>query len=109
MSEFDKLLQFINNAPQCTMFSEEAKRSLVQNLLNNGVKVPPVKIGDFLWTDIGETEFVIMQTEVTSVRESKEGYDIWLNLGTKDYHITEEDIGKTFFYTEEEANATLLP
>lgn len=65
------------------------------------IKVPLVRVGDYLWTDIGsDGDVIIDKVKVTSVCETEKGYDICLN----GYRITEEDIGDEFFRCEEEAN-----
>lgn len=109
--ELKKLFDILKKSPMLSHkpLSDGALLALAQDLIDNGVKVPPVKVGDYLWTDVGEDEIIIDKIRVMTVTETENGYDICLGEGLgKDYRITEKDIDNgVFFRTEEPAKKIL--
>lgn len=83
-------------------FTEEFLGELADKLLNNGIVVPPVKVGDaifriddkqvFDWWDVEHIE--IYADEIVYIDDSGNQF-------------TEEDIGKTVFTSREEAEKAL--
>lgn len=90
--------------------SDLSKRALAEELYNNGVRIPPINVGDYLWTDVGEDdEVVIGKVKVVSVTQTENGYDICLGEGLgENYRITEEDIDNGDFFRTEELAQTHL-
>ncbi len=68
---------------------------LADHLLANGVIVPPVKVGDKVYTYLSELRLLIDEHEVLEVSTQR----IWIDSNWYDY----DDIGKTVFLSREEA------
>lgn len=68
---------------------------LADYLLANGVIVPPVKVGDKVYTYLSELRLFIEEHEVLEVSTQR----IWIDSNWYDY----DDIGKTVFLSREEA------
>ena len=102
------------NANGCKLCLYEAYKpfcistAIADNLLKNGVIVPLVKVGDPLFTvaKVG----VIIEHEVIQIRISDKGvvFDcISKTLHGKDFCFSNDLIGKTVFFTHEEAEKAL--
>lgn len=104
-----RLTELINES-RVVRLNDYSQRGLAEELYNKGVRIPPVNVGDYLWTDVGqEDEVIIDKVKVVSVTQTENGYDICLGEGLgENYRISEEDIDTdTFFRTEELAIAKL--
>ena len=76
-------------------------------LLANGVLVPPLKIGDTVYS-IKDSALFIHSIEVTDVQFNKYGYDFIGMTKNGTYKCFEEDdIGEAYFFTLEEAEKAL--
>ena len=81
---------------------------LADHLLANGVIVPPCKVGDKLYEVIDDEELFITELTVTEVGTKVVFYSGY--VPPKDdihYHIPIDEIGKTYFFTREEAEKAL--
>lgn len=107
MSERERLVELIGNipiggVPFKARFSKSVIEKITDQLLENGVIVPPVKVGDTVYHfgysfDVEKIE--ILQDE-TIYRCG--------NPGTDDYMaFCESDIGKTVFLTKQSAEKAL--
>lgn len=104
-----RLTEMINES-RAVRLNDYSQRGLAEELYNKGVRVPPINVGDYLWTDIGEEdEIVIGKVKVVSVTQTEFGYDICLGEGLgENYRITEEDIDNGDFFRTEELAQTHL-
>lgn len=105
----ERLTKLIKEAQERYIYAEEQ----AQYLIDNGVIVPPCKVGDTVYIiDDGDegAEPYVLDVLVTAI-----GYDIggfWITmslpLGMKmSAHIGERSFGKTVFLTREEAERAL--
>lgn len=77
-------------------------------LLSEGVIVPPCKVGDKLYEVIDDEELFITELTVTEVGTKVVFYSGY--VPPKDdihYHIPIDEIGKAYFFTQEEAEKAL--
>lgn len=114
----DRLIELVNEAKE-QYFNDVTDRTetdyIVECLLDNGVIVPPCKVGQtiFFYTCVcdkeGEEKFDILEGEVISFSLPKEG--LWgycrYKCGLTYWHLVEKDFGKTVFLTREEAEQAL--
>ena len=79
-------------------------------LLENGVIVPPVKIGQSIWTAENFTDNVPREGYITVIEyDCNSSYDFWTSFGKipLSAEFSFEEIGKTVFLTREEAEKAL--
>ena len=82
--------------------------TIADYLISNGVIVPPCKVGDKLYEVIDDEELFITELTVTEVGTKVVFYSGY--VPPKDdihYHIPIDEIGKTYFFTREEAEKAL--
>lgn len=98
-----RLTEMINES-KVVRLNDYSQRGLAEELYNKGVRIPPINVGDYLWTDVGqEDEVIIDKVKVVSVTQTENGYDICLGEGLgENYRITEEDIDNDYFFRTEE-------
>lgn len=106
MTQREKLIELLENAPAAPN-GERNVATLADHLLENGVIVPPCKVGDTVYSIVEGID----QIFVGEVYEGFFGrYGIALRSTRKGYltlSFTEEDIGKTVFLSREEAEKAL--
>lgn len=114
MTERERLIEILNNAPKSLRYED-----LPDYLLANGVIVPPCKVGDRVWElcrcDDGMYRiFPMTVTKISpygSVRWIKDKEPtVWNIYATSDYTYMYKDFydfGKTVFLTKEEAEKAL--
>lgn len=107
----DKLINLIQSAVGgCARNWAEV---IADHLLDNGVFVPPCKVGDVVYIiDEGDecTEPYVLDVTITTIGYDIGGFWITMNLplGFKmSAHIGERSFGKTVFLTREEAERAL--
>ena len=100
--EREKLLELLNNGYYESFSKNKGIDSyktfsdfLAGYLLANGVIVPPVKVGDKVYTHWMEVKPCVEKHEVLEVSTQR----IWIDSNWYDY----DDIGKTVFLSREEA------
>lgn len=101
MIQREKLIEIIGNAPA----SVDCIVAEADYLLANGVVVPPCKIGDHVFWIHGGT---ITECRVNRIQINRNG--IFICLRSKKSHgafCVDLCIGKTVFFTREEAEAAL--
>lgn len=114
----DRLVELIKQARQRTKNANcdiERNMLFADHLIENGVIVPPVKLGQtiFILEDIGiQTlpEIVPLNVYRINFTVSEDGLDCHIVCVTETrsiQHIKGEDIGKTVFLTKEEAEQKL--
>lgn len=111
MTQREKLIELLEPFA-ADGFDYYSKEDVADFLLENGVIVPPCKVGDTVYI-IDEPDFD--EPYVLDVTTTDIGYDIggfWITmnlpLGLKmSAHIGERSFGKTVFLTSEEAEAAL--
>ena len=111
----DRLIEMINKAkdeypsvPLVNGCKQDFAVFLADHLLDNGVIVPPCKVGDTVWFPMetnGECEEYVDVGKVFAIGID-ERHTMWISAryesGLKYYH-TSDDVGKTVFLTREEA------
>lgn len=110
----DRLIELIDNFIHCVnvkeWYSEELDEKLADYLIENGVIVPPCKVGEVLFT-IDNQEITITQINVFIKRYNPISYTFesqyTINNGIYPYFFSEYEIGKTVFLTKEEAEKAL--
>ena len=106
MTQREKLIELLENAPAAPN-GERNVASIADHLLENGIIVPPCKVGDTLYSIVEGID----QIFVGEVYEGFFGrYGIAFRSTRKGYlalSFTEEDIGKTVFLSREEAEKAL--
>lgn len=121
MSEKEKLIEILNNTKiQCytfgDLFYEYLIEEIADQLLENGIIVPPVKIGQTVYYIFdGFIEPCTVEVIFLSDYEDKDGNctymaDIHFDRADCPYTVAEiyfTDIGKTVFLTKEEAEKAL--
>lgn len=102
----DRLSDMIQNAVGgCAKYWADC---IAEKLLANGVIVSPCKVGDKLYEVIDDEELFITELTVTEVGTKVVFYSGY--VPPKDdihYHIPIDEIGKTYFFTREEAERAL--
>ena len=98
-----ELLEKKDQMPFCT-YKEEARW-----LLENGVIVPPCKVGDKVYTIFGGGDIEALKVTYTKTEESTEFVYRYYDARNKFLNISFSDrsIGKTVFLTKEGAEAKL--
>ncbi len=77
---------------------------VAETLLEKGVEVPLVNIGDKLWTDVGEDEICVDTVEVVGLDKTAEGTTVRMKYGTMCFSCDESQLEKQgFLFTEKEA------
>ena len=84
-------------------FTEEFLGELADKLLDNGIVVPPVKVGDKVWL-ISENGSYVYDTDVEIVFCDRDG--CYIETIQNDV-FTDEDFGKTVFTSREESEKML--
>lgn len=121
MSEKEKLIEILNNTKiQCytfgDLFYEYLIEEIADQLLENGIIVPPVKIGQTVYYIFdGFIEPCTVEVIFLSDYEDKDGnctYKADIHFDRADCPYTEAeiyftDIGKTIFLTKQEAEKAL--
>ena len=92
----DRLIELLDKN---YIFAED----IADYLLENGVIVPPVKVGDVVWL-ISDNGQYVFDTDVEIVFCDRDG--IYIETIRNDV-FTEVDFGKTVFLTKEEAEVAL--
>ncbi len=117
MTERERLIELIKNG----FFTKSVYEALCTNkrkacdfladyLLENGVIVPPVKIGQSIWTAENFTDNVPREGYITVIEyDCNSSYDFWTSFGKipLSAEFSFEEIGKTVFLTREEAEKAL--
>ncbi len=93
-------------------FTDYALYSICDDLIENGVIVPPCKVGQIVYiiVDFDTEEPYVMDVEVVELGQSKNGQwvTVDLPLGLKiNRYISWDDIGKDIFLTKEQAEQKL--
>ena len=108
--------QLMSSKMNWKQFVEAVYSHIADNLLANGVIVPPCKVGDAVWlvckiyADVeGVEKHSIFKGEVSSVSSEPEG--LWAYCRYEDgltfWHKCVEDFGKIVFLTKEDAEQAL--
>lgn len=109
----EKLIELLN-----TMIDENKDKNITTEimadyLIQNGVIVPPCKVGDIVYEvcDIESVHRRILEMEVLVIELSSDKEVVYLKA-TKKYlynygNVTFDDFGKTVFLTKEEAERAL--
>ena len=115
----DKLIRLIMECSTYTPNYEEQARLhaeyLAQHLLNEGVIVPPVKVGQslFILEDIGIrtlpeiVPLTVYNLAFTVFEEGIKSHIVCITKSRKVRHIKGEDLGETAFFALEEAEKAL--
>ena len=117
----DRLIELLNKkydhfCDQCGVNKDSHyTESLADYLLENGVIVPPCKVGDVIFfvdmvcNEEGEEELGMSIGKVVSFSIQKEG--LWMYCRYEDgltyWHLVDDELGKTVFLTKEEAEKAL--
>ena len=121
MAERDRLIELIKQAKKHTKnANSDIGRNMIfaEHLLENGVIVPPCKVGEVVWIN---TKFGTLKARVTEITQTIDNkfsvhivYDLMYcykqHINTQGYVGYLEDkfeFGKTVFLTKEEAEAKL--
>lgn len=119
-SERQRLVELLKKTPLCNrdfelQYSDGTIEIFADYLLDNGVIVPPCKVGAKVFfvheicDESGDEHLDIDTGEVISLSLQKEG--IWLycryETGLTFWHKVEKELGVEFFFTREEALAKL--
>jgi hypothetical protein len=87
---------------------------IADHLLSNGVIVPPCKVGDrayYLTTEDTEKELNVTDIFCGYVQSlAFDGYQVWIAVKYINglyYHHRQQDVGKSLFFTKEEAEKAL--
>ena len=119
MTEREKLMELLSKAPLGNyplgeQFSNGTVEKIADYLLENGVIMPPVKIGDMVWdNDFGHpqgydvTGFDVGRTMDNEVEHSELFVYCESWGGTITFSFPVSAIGKTVFLTREEAEKAL--
>ena len=96
----DRLIGLLKNAPLLDILTDEEDWEISADyLLENGVIVPPCKVGDSIYR-CGDPIKAIYEWEIEHIEIS--ACEI-VYIDDSDNEFTDEDIGKTVFLTREEA------
>ena len=112
MTERERLIELINQAQAKSddNFGMTNSEQMADFLLENGVIVPPVKIGQSIWTAENFTDNVPREGYITVIEyDCNSSYDFWTSFGKipLSAEFSFEEIGKTVFLTREEAEKAL--
>ena len=116
MTERERLIELIVNAEnevfRAFPYTNSTKRieMVADFLLENGVIVPPVKVGQSIWTSENFTDNVPREGYITVIEYDCNGsYEFWTSFGEipLSAEFSCEEIGKTVFLSREEAEKAL--
>ena len=103
----DRLIYIMNDIVYYSVAEE-----LADHLLENGVIVPPCKVGDKVWLikslNWQQTEWGIKEGKVSMIQQKADKswkFRVTENHSVQDYTV--DSIGKTVFLTKEEAEQAL--
>ena len=105
MNQRDRLVELI----QRVQYMGGLEKRLADYLLDNGVIVPPCKVGDKVYIPSGDEEFYWVDVyKVKYFYCSSKGINrFYIECGTMGNNFRPKDIGKTVFLTREEAEKAL--
>lgn len=116
MTQREKLIELLENAPAAPN-GERNVATIADHLLENGVIVPPCKVGDKVWfLNIYPSicmyrnfvyEAMVVRVYVEHDNELTLAIRVKNEWGTIEYQRIREEIGKTVFLTREEAGKAL--
>lgn len=112
----DRLIEIVKESLVKNIdYTHRLAESITDDLLANGVIVPPCKVGEMVFfyccvcDEVGKEKFDILEGEAISFSIQKEG--LWAycryKCGLTYWHVVEEDFGKTVFLTREDAEQAL--
>lgn len=109
----DRLIELLRNAPHPDISGDEA---IADYLLANGIIVPPCKVGDTVYRTIGHYDYIrecevvgFHLGEFSDLRGHKRKPYLICRSDSSRYlsHLDIDKIGKTVFFTLDEAEAAL--
>lgn len=116
MTQRERLIELLENAPTAPN-GERNVATLADHLLENGVIVPPCKVGDKVWfLNIYPSicmyrnfvyEAMVVRVYVEHDNELTLAIRVKNEWGTIEYTRIREEIGKTVFLTREDAEKAL--
>lgn len=101
MTDREKLYKLLDEAIND---EDTSYYNIVDYLLENGVIVPPCRVGQTVYT-VGIFTGQIIQSKVLVI--DYEENDVWLHLSNATYVSVNQQLGKSFFFTKEEAEKAL--
>ena len=111
MNQIDRLIELLDNAfVKCDdNYGMPNSSQVADCLLENGVIVPPCKVGDKVYVPSGDEEFDwVDEYKVKYFYCSSKGIDrLYIECGTMGNNFRPKDFGKTVFLTREEAEKSL--
>lgn len=104
----EKLIELLN-----TMIDENKDKNIsteimADYLIENGVIVPPCKVGDTVWLAFSWFDSEVVKGKISMLQQKADGswkIRVSDSVGVKDFPITE--IGNVIFFTKEEAENKL--
>lgn len=110
MTDRERLIEILK-VPIHPRIGADPAEVVADYLLANGVIVPPCKVGQEVY-DIGEYVLGVVAPDIYELRADEmtieKGADGALNFVYDGMYINNEDIGKTLFFTEAEAENALI-
>ena len=104
----DRLIELLKEGDRSWFYFED----IADYLLENGVIVPPLKMGDKVW--IIDWCYEVNEYEITHIRWNRDlngqsfSYDsIMVGKNGADIGFADEDIGESVYLTREEAEAKM--
>jgi hypothetical protein len=101
----DRLIELLYNFPNLK-YADLDESELADYLLENGVIVPPCKVGDILWIPSANSNEVYSKVIKEILIHEKDG-DISMYIYASSAYFSVKNIGKTVFLTKEEAERAL--
>lgn len=108
MTEREKLTNLLNQ--NCGYVDEQPASELANHLLENGVILPPIKVGQSIWTAEPFKDNIIREGWITVIMVDKNGFcGFWVDFGEipLSAEYMDIDVGETVFLTREEAEEAL--
>lgn len=110
MTQKERLVELLKNTIKPICFPNwqtwfDAAEGLADYLLDNGVIVPPCKVGDTVFS-IGWGDDNIHEDRVNWCSYDSTDASFWFQTTSTD-QFTPEDMGRTVFFTREEAEQAL--
>lgn len=106
MTERERLNELLKS---CGYIDEQFSERLADFLLENGVIFPRAKVNQSIWTDDQFVDGIPHEGHVTSIKITN-GYNAYY-CSFDEFHVSsgfvDDDIGKTIFFTREEAEKAL--
>ena len=106
MTERERLNELLKS---CGYIDEQFSERLVDFLLENGVIFPRAKVNQSIWTDDQFVDGIPHEGHVTSIKITN-GYNAYY-CSFDEFPVSsgfvDDDIGKTIFFTREEAEKAL--